>query len=60
MISSLATILALREADDGKRAGSATEPDNSYVSEATRERLSSNSLSLAPNEIMSLAAAEGR
>ncbi len=47
------------EADDGKRAGSVTEPDNSSASEATRERMSSNSLSLTPNEIMSLAAVEG-
>ncbi len=59
MSSSSAFSLALREADDGKRAGSATEPDNSSASEATRERLSSSSLSLTPNEITSLAAAEG-
>ncbi len=50
---------ALREADDGKRVGSVTKPNNSPASEATRERLSSNSLSLAPNKIMLLAAAEG-
>ncbi len=59
MTSSSAFSLALEEADDGKRAGSATEPDNSSASEATRERLSSSSLSLTPNEITSLAAAEG-
>ncbi len=59
MTSSSAFSLALREAYDGKRAGSATEPDNSSASEATRERLSSSSLSLTPNEITSLAAAEG-
>ncbi len=42
-----------------KGGGSVTEPDNSSASEAARERLSSNSLSLPPNEIMSLATAEG-
>ncbi len=31
-----------------------TEPDNSSASEATRERLSSNSLSLVLNKFMSL------
>ncbi len=60
MSSSSALSLALREADDGKSAGSATEPDNSSASEAARERLLSSSLSLTPNYIMSLAAAEGR
>ncbi len=59
MSSSSALSLALREADDGKRAGSVTEPNNSSASEAARERMSSSSLSLTPNE-MSLAAAEGR
>ncbi len=48
------------EEDGGKRAGSVTEPDNSSQSKAARERLSSISSSLPPNEIMSLAAAEGR
>jgi hypothetical protein len=52
--------LALHEEDGGKRAGSVTAPDNSSASEAARERLSFMSSSLAPNEIMSLAAAEGR
>ncbi len=42
MSSSCALSLGLREADDGKRAGSVTEPDNSSASEAARERLSSN------------------
>ncbi len=59
MTSSSALSLALHEADDGKRAGSVTEPDNSSASETARERLSSSSLSLTPNEIMSLTAAEG-
>ncbi len=59
MSSSSAFSLALCEADDGKRAGSATEPDNSSAPEAARERLSSSSLSLTLNEITSLAAAEG-
>ncbi len=60
MSSSSALSLALREADDSKRAGSVTEPDNTSASEAARERLSSSSLSLTPNKIMSLAATGGR
>ncbi len=59
MSSSSALSLALREADDGKRAGSVREPDNTSASEAARERLSSSSLSLTPNKIMSLAATGG-
>ncbi len=59
MSSSSALGLALHEEDDGQRAGSVTEPANSSASEAASERLSSNSPSLEPNEIMSLAAAEG-
>ncbi len=58
--TSNARCLALREANDGKRAGSVTEPDNPSTPEAAREWLLSNSLSFAPNEIMSLAAAKGR
>ncbi len=58
MSYSSALSLASCEADDGKRAGSVTQPDNS--SETARERLSSSSLSLTQNKIMSLAAAEGR
>ncbi len=50
MSSSSALSLVLREADDGKRAGSVTVPDNSSASDATRERLSSNSLSVAAVE----------
>ncbi len=46
MSSSSALSLALREADDGKRAGSVEEPDNSSASESPREWLSSSSLSL--------------
>ncbi len=60
MSSSSVLSLALREVDSGKREGSVTEPDNSSTSKATRERLSSISLSLSQNEIMSLAATEGR
>ncbi len=60
LVDSLCHNLSLREADDGKRAGSITEPDNSSASEATRERLSSSSLSLTTNKIMSLTATEGR
>ncbi len=44
MSSSSGFILAQRAADDGKRAGSATEPNNSSASEAARERLTSSSL----------------
>ncbi len=60
MSYSSALSLALCEADDGKRAGSVTEPNNSSASETARERLSSSSLSLTQNKIMSLAAAKGR
>ncbi len=52
--------LAVHEEDGSERTGSVIEPDNSSASEAARERLSSMSSSLAPNEIMSLAAEEGR
>ncbi len=37
MSSSSALSLALREEDNGKRAGSVTEPDNSSVPKATRK-----------------------
>ncbi len=61
MSSSSALGLALREYDNGQRAGSVTEPANSSASEtASFHRLSSNSPSLMANKIMSLAAAEGR
>ncbi len=36
--SSSALSLALHEADDGKRVGSVTDPDNSSASEAAREQ----------------------
>ncbi len=58
MSSSSALSLALREEDNGKRAGSVTEPDNSSVSKATRKKVSSISPSLAQNEIISLIAKE--
>ncbi len=60
MSSSSAFSLALREEDDGKRAGLSMEPNNSSESKAGRVKLSSSSLSLTPNYIMALAAAEGR
>ncbi len=59
MSSSSVLGLALRGKDTGKRAGSVTEPDNSSVSEATREGLSSISPSLPSDDILSLAAADG-
>ncbi len=38
MSSSSALSLALREEDDGKSAGSVTEPDNTSASEAARKK----------------------
>ncbi len=57
--SSSVLCLALCEEDSGKRSGSVKEPDNSFASKVARERLSSISPSLPPNEIMLFAAAEG-
>ncbi len=57
MSSSTSLSLALCEEDDGKRAGSVTEPDNSSTSEAAgKKRLSYILPSLAPKEIISLTA----
>ncbi len=51
--------LAYGAVGQGARGRSVTELDNSSASKVARERLSSISPSLPPNEIMLLAAAEG-